>query len=167
MFADDTTIYITGGNLKFLTKKINEDLKYVAQWFDDNSLSLNVEKSNHIIFKPSNRKPDWSGKIKVSNEEIMRVSHTKFLGINIDEKLNWNEHVQSLLLKLSSGIYSLNMTKNILSTSSKRLLYFANIRSHLNYAICVWGPMTTASNLKNYRYNKIKLSVHCLSLIRE
>ena len=80
---------------------------------------------------------EW--KIKVSNEEIIRVSHTNFLGIDIDEKFNWNERVQSLLLKLSSGIYSLNMTKNILSTSSKRLLYFANIQNHLNYAICVWG----------------------------
>ena len=57
-------------------------------------------------------------------------------------------HVQNLALKLASGVYSLNMARNMLSVESKRLIYFSNVYSHLNYATSTWGPMISSSNLK-------------------
>ena len=45
IFVDNTTIYVTGNNIKFSYKNMNEDLSKIAQWFNSNSLSLNIEKS--------------------------------------------------------------------------------------------------------------------------
>ena len=56
-FADDTTVFASGGNIKFLfKKKVNEDLKRLNLWFVSNSLSLNVEKSNYILFRMKSKK---------------------------------------------------------------------------------------------------------------
>ena len=148
MFADDTTIYVSGNYVRFLYKKINEDLKKLTQWFRDNSLSLNSEKTSYILFKNVNRNPNFEGNIYIGSKTINKVSHTKFLGVNIDEHLSWNTHVQNLALKLTSGVYSLNMARNMLSVESKKLIYFSNVYSHLNYAVSAWGPMISSSNLK-------------------
>lgn len=156
MFADDTTVYASGSNIKFLYKKINEDLKRLMEWFNSNSLALNVEKSCHILFRTKNRNPKFSGQIVMNGKEIKRVTYTKFLGAFIDELLNWNMHVNHLLLKLASGLYSLNMCKKLIPSNAKRLLYFANIQSHLSYAISAWGPMISASNLRKIRVQQNK-----------
>ena len=151
VFADDTTIIISGNKLKYLFQKMNEDLKTLTQWFNVNSLSLNVEKSNYILFRTKNKKRDFDGKIKMENRDVKQVSYTKFLGVIIDENLDWNMHIKHVLLKLASGIYSIHATKNLLPTSSKRLLYFSNVQSHLIYGLSAWGPMITASNLRKLR----------------
>ena len=65
---------------------------------------------------------------------------------------NWNSHVKHMLSKLTAGIHSLNMVKNIVPFYLKRIIYLANIQSHLNYAVCVWGSMLTSSNR-----NKVKV----------
>ena len=156
IFADDTTIYVTGNNIKFLYKKMSEDLSKLEEWFNSNSISLNIEKSNYILFKPKNKKPNCNGNIKLEGQELKKVTYTKFLGVHIDENLDWNMHIKHLLLKLASGIYSLNMTKNLLPFNSKRLLYFANIQSHLSYAMSAWGPMITNSNLRKLKVQQNK-----------
>jgi hypothetical protein len=125
---------------------MNEDLKSLTKWFNFNSLSLNVDKSSHIVFKLHNRNPIIDRTLHIDGENIKRVSETKFLGIIIDEHLNWHKHTQYLLLKLASGIYSLNMAKNMLPLSAKKQIYFTNVLSHLTYAMSVWGPMLSASN---------------------
>jgi len=160
MFADDTTIYVTGRNVRFLYRKINEDLKKITQWFKDNSLSLNIEKTSYILFKNMNNRSNFNGNIYIDGKAIQKVNQTKFLGVYIDEHLNWNSHVQHLSLKLASGIYSLNMTRNMLSVNTKRLLYFSHVFSHLNYALSAWGPMISTSNMKKlqvYQNKAIRL----------
>ena len=84
----------------------------------------------------------------MEKRDVKRVNHTKFLGVIIDENLDWNMQIKHVLVKLASGIYSINATKNLLPTSSKRLLYFSNVQSHLTYGLSAWGPMITASNLR-------------------
>ena len=151
-FADDTTVFASGRNIKFLFKKVNEDLKRLNLWFVSNSLSLNVEKSNYILFRMKSKKINCNNKIEIGGKEIRNVRDTKFLGVVIDENLDWNSHVKHMLSKLTAGIHSLNMVKNIVPFYLKRIIYLANIQSHLNYAVCVWGSMLTSSNR-----NKVKV----------
>ena len=166
MFADDTTIYATGSNVRFLYRKINEDLNKITQWFKNNSLSLNIDKTNYILFRNINSNPRFNGNIYMDNKIIQKVSQVKFLGVYIDEYLNWNSHVQKLSLKLSSGIYSLNMARNMISSETKRLVYFAHVFSHLNYALSAWGPMISLSNLKKLQVaqNKAIRSIYNLKI---
>ena len=156
MFADDTTIYATGSNIRFLYKKLNEDLSRVTQWFRVNSLSLNVDKTSYILFETEKNTSNFRGNIFMNNVAIQRVSYTKFLGVYIDKNLNWNSHVHQLSLKLASGIYSLNMARNMLSNKAKRQIYFAQVFSHLNYGLSAWGPMVSKANIKKLQVKQNK-----------
>jgi len=150
-FADDTTLIASGRNLKFLYRKVNEDLRTLSSWFDSNSLTLNVEKSKYILFRSKKKLPNYIGSLKLSGKNICRVKDIKFLGVIVDEFLEWNMQVKSVCTKVISGNYSLRMTKKLLPLKSKLLVYHANIQSHLNYAISSWGPMIKEKDLKQLR----------------
>ena len=135
---------------------MNSDLSNLAHWFKNNSLSLNIDKSNYILFKAKNKEPNFNGTICIDGKQIKKVDNTKFLGVYIDEHLNWSIHIKHLLTKLSSGLYSLNMARNILPFNCKKLLYFAHIQSHLIYGLSAWGPMISASNLRKLKVQQNK-----------
>ena len=148
MFADDTTIYISGKNLKFLYRKMNDDLKRISQWFTKNSLTLNVDKSFYVLFKTKKKLVNYHGNIIMGGTSVKQADSVKFLGVHIDQHLDWNTHCQHLLTKLTMGTYSLFMTKKMLPYFSKRLIYLTNVECHLLYGISAWGPMLTKRNLK-------------------
>ena len=94
LFADDTDILHSDANVKTLNNVVNTELDKLNTWFIKNrpKLSLNVSKTNYILF--GNRKVHSDLYIKIHNNKITRVSETKFLGVWIDEKLNWKKHVE-------------------------------------------------------------------------
>lgn len=148
MFADDTTIFISGKNLKFLYRKINDDMKRLTQWFKENSLTVNVDKSFSVLFKTKKKLANYQGNIIMGGAKVKQVDSVKFLGVHLDQHLDWNIHCQHLLTRLAVGTYSLFMTKNMLPYFSKRLIYLTNVECHLLYGISAWGSMLTQSNLK-------------------
>ena len=60
-----------------------------------------------------------------NNEQLERVSHTKLLGLHIDEHLQWNRHIyHTAQNKISSGLYAINSAKHILSKENLKILYY-------------------------------------------
>ena len=117
LFADDTTIYLKSDNLQKSAELITIDLNTLTDWFRANKLSLNVSKTNFMIFSSKSQTNNTNDiKMTILNEKINRVSFTKFLGIIIDEKLNWHHHIDNIVSKVAGGIYAININKRILST---------------------------------------------------
>ncbi len=84
LYADDTNILVSHNNLNQLISNVNRDLMKISTWFKAKKLSLNVNKSNYMIFKNrfSNRSyPDVN--VMIDNHVISRVPHTKFLGLDL------------------------------------------------------------------------------------
>jgi hypothetical protein len=71
---------------------MNEDLKQLSNWFKTNKLSLNIGKTNYIIFTLSKITGLDEYKLSIDETLINRVNITKFLGLQIDSKLQWLEH---------------------------------------------------------------------------
>ena len=112
LFADDTTIYASGKSLPVLYNTINTELTTLADWFKANKLSLNVTKTVYMIFNKLGRNPIDAGLyIKLGDDIIKEVTHTKFLGLQIDNQLNWNEHLKHVKSKLSNTLYALRTAK--------------------------------------------------------
>ena len=155
-FADDTTIFASGSNLKFLYQKVNKDLKSVNDWFNSNSLTLNVEKTKYILFRSKRKEVNYNGVIRLGNSDITRVTDIKFLGIKIDQYLEWDSQVKHILTRMIAGNYSLSMVKNMLPVKSKLLIYNSNVSSHLNYALSTWGPMLKARDIKKIQVQQNK-----------
>ena len=168
-FADDTTLVFTHRNLNYLHFSIESELRSIQDWFNANKLTLNVEKSSYLLYH--NQKQLVSNfKIELNGVEIPRVNHAKLLGVWLDDKLNWDIHVNKLINKLKCGVGMLWRSKNLLSIKAKKLLYFGQIHSKLSYLNCIWGTMLQnglAQKLSKIQNNAVKLidltsKVECL-----
>jgi hypothetical protein len=104
--------------------------------------------------------------IEIANTLIEKKPFVKFLGIYIDEKLDWHEHIRYIKNKLNSSIYVMRKTKNILSPTHLLILYYSLIYPYLDYGITLWGSThstyvgtiyklqkTTMRIIANVKYN--------------
>ena len=146
LFADDTNLFCSGYDINKLSEIVTEELKKLKEWFAVNMLSLNVSKTNYMVF--SNSKCTRDINIHISNVKIMRVKVTKFLGVLIDEKLTWKEHIGRVKSKVSKSIFLLNRAKHVLNVKSLQTLYNSIVLPHLNYCCELWGN-TYKSRLTN------------------
>ena len=121
-------------------------LDIASDWFKANKLTLNQKKSVCILFK-ANTSVTTPHQLRIDDSTITFVSYTKFLGVWIDESLNWNTHTDKLLLILQRNSHLLLKTKRLLSQHSKKILYYAQIYSHISYGIGVWGPFSSSKQM--------------------
>ena len=89
MFADDTSIFISGSDLYMMEKTLNDEMKKVDTWLKVNKLSLNISKIHFMLLK-GNKTAHYYPKISVDSKYITQVNCIKFLGIMIDDKSTWN-----------------------------------------------------------------------------
>ncbi len=145
LFADDTTIYVSGHSKKSMFDDMRSDLEELIEWFRANKLSLNISKTNCVLFVPPNLKlqdntPTSHCALKFGNEQILQKPNTKFLGVEMDQRLSWSAHYKSLNSKLSRAVYTLNRVKNVLPIDCMKTLYYSLFHSHLTYGLLLWGP---------------------------
>ena len=144
LFADDTNVFVQGKNIVDLVRTMNEELSKLSDWMDVNKLSLNVKKTKCMVF--SLRKSySVSDDVILKGEGIEQVSTFRFLGVIIDNKLCWSDHIQYIKKKMSKGIGILHKAKKILRKESLLTLYNCFIYPYIIYCIEVWG----AASLKN------------------
>ena len=114
LFADDTNIFISHKDLDPLIQIINSEISRLNSWFIANKLSLNLSKTNFIIFtKRKYDRSSVSNKITFDGGAIHQVSSTKFLGVQIDEHLTWSDHIQSVADKISKTCGILSKLKTL------------------------------------------------------
>ena len=139
IFADDTTIYTAGRDVSLLCNNMNKDLEQLSHWFKTNKLSLNISKTNCIVFTLNKTTRYDKLKLNIDNSQIHMVDSTKFLGIHIDSRLHWHEPVKHVKKKISSVLYALNSSKHILQESHMKTLYHSLVQAHLSYGCLLWG----------------------------
>ena len=141
MYADDTTLTTTLQTRPNSSTPINEALSDVNIWLQLNKLSLNTKKTKYMIFHHPNKKfiePNLS----INETTIERVNTFNFLGLTLDENLNWKAHINKISNKISRAIGIMNKLKHILPLNIKLTLYNTLILPHINYNIMVWGNHT-------------------------
>ena len=87
--------------------------------------------------------------INIEGHPIDEVSYTKFLGVYIDNKLNWKKHISIITGKVARAIGVIVRAKRLLNQNSLKTLYFSFIYPFLTYCNHVWGNacMTTLNSL--------------------
>ena len=160
LFADDACLSLQDEDPKTLQDKVNLELTKINQWLMKNKLYLNYDKSTYLIF--TNRKYTHKFQISINNKIIGQSCSTKYLGVTIDEKLSWKDHIQNLKSKLAKNCYALAKAKNYLDQSTLRSMYYSLIYSHLQYGISSWGcaaksHLTTVETLQKQALRHICL----------
>ena len=142
MFADDTNLFYSNKDIKSLYEFVNRELININTWFQTNKLSLNVDKTKYVLFHKSRQKnkiPLNLPSLKIDQTEIKREQSLKFLGVLVDENLNWKNHIDLLLSKISKSIGVLYKASKLLNFRCLKSIYFALIHSYINYANVAWA----------------------------
>ena len=132
LFADDINIFCSNENVEVLQDTLNRELAKLFVWFSINKLSLNLGKTNYMLFR--SRPPDLELHLKINNAEIPKVTATKLLGIIIiDDRLNWKPHIQSVKSKLSCIVSIMYKASKLITTAGLYTLYCSLFQPHISY----------------------------------
>ena len=131
-----------------MERTINLDLFNVKEWLLANKLSLNIKTEYLLIGSPHNIKHLSSEpNVCVGNESIERVQVTKALGVQLDEHLAFNSHVDHISSKVSAGISALKRIKEYTDQETLKSVYYALVQPHFDYCCEVWDSIdATLSN---------------------
>ena len=129
-FADGTNLIYFSKSVYRLNKYVNLDLKNLTYWLNANGISLNVKKTELVIFKHQRKKIDSPIKIKLNCERLYPSKSVKYLGNKIDENLNWKQHIHDITIKLDIANALLSIIRNYVNKHILRTIYFAIFDSH-------------------------------------
>ena len=149
-FADDTNLLYINKSLKVMCKKINFDLKGITDWLNANRLSLNVDKTEFIIFRSPRKLLDYDVNIRLNGQRLYPSSYIVYLGVLLDEHLSWKPHVNELIKKLNRSNSMLSKIRHYVDINALRSIYFSIFSSHINYCCQIWGQNG------NYQLNRIQ-----------
>ena len=99
------------------------------------------EKQNLLSFDPQVSKFE-SVTLKLHHSKLFESSKIKYIGIILDNKLNWKAHTIELAKKLSCAVGLLYKIRNFCPLSVLRSLYFSIFNSHLSYGLVIWGNVS-------------------------
>jgi hypothetical protein len=138
LFAGDTSIKITDTNRRDFIVNANQTFQDINTWFRVNLFILNLNKTQYLEFRSKNYY-NVKTQIKYDQECITSASETKFLGLTIDDTLSWKQHIEQVLNKMCTACYALRNLKHIVPIDTLGVIYFAHIRSIINYGTIFWG----------------------------
>ena len=98
IFADDTNLFCTSKDIVSFSVTICNELMKLKKWFALNKLSSNITRTIYMIFCKTKYKDNIQ--ISIGNKLIDKVNETKFLGVLINDQLNWQSHIKQIVTKL-------------------------------------------------------------------
>ena len=140
LYADDTCLYYASANHQILTESLNADLLLIDIWLKRNRLALNVPKCELLFIGTKKRLkniivPD----VYIQNVPLKRVTHCKYLGIVIDEHLDWGKHIEYLSKKVLKDIYLLKRIRPYVTQQTALIFYKSVIQCKFDYCSAIWG----------------------------
>ena len=133
-YADDNVFYAFGSNLDEVKQNLSQDLLKLSEWFYENSMFLNLEKCHYMCLG----KDSVVDLLRLCGEDLAASELETVLGIQIDNKLNFENHIKSLCNKASQKLGVLQRISNMLDTQKKNLLLNSVRKSQFSYFPLVW-----------------------------
>ena len=159
LFADDTALVASAGNPVLLQSKMNSEVEKVQDWLLANKLSVHYVKKSQYMLINSNlnvRIDDNCFELKMGNHIIDRTKSYRYLGLLVDEKLSWANHIDEICLKLSQIAGVIFKIRSLLTKEALMLVYHALVNSKLRYGLICWATASQYLLDKvNVAHNKI------------
>ena len=131
-YADDNTPYTTKNSITSLLETLEVETNTLLDWFRNNEMKPNEDKCHLLLINQENIS------VNVGKENISCSSSVDLLGIKIDDKLNFNEHVSKLCKKGNQKLHALARISKYMNKDKLRLIMRTFITSQFNYAPLTW-----------------------------
>ena len=143
LFADDSTATYSHHNQKETVTTLREEFVKVLEWLNTNKLIINLQKTHLMLF--TNRKRPQSINITVNGHVIQEKTEIKFLGVIVDNQLNWHAHVNYISNKISKSVAILRILRGFFPKHILKTLYLTLIYPYFNYCNIIWGTAYTST----------------------
>ena len=137
LYADDTCLLISAPTLNDLQIKANSEMNRMYKWMLSNKLSLNYSKTKFMLFQRQKKSPTLN--LYINDNKIEQVSCFDYLGVKIDNRLSWKDHIKHLESKLAQSCGAIARIRHITSQKCLRVLYYGHVYSYLQYAVLAWS----------------------------
>lgn len=152
LFADDSTLYITGEDIPTMIYSANTDLQTLYTWCLSNRMTINLNKTFSMIF--TNKKYTNPPPLLYNTDIIHNTNKHTLLGITFDDNMTFKTHISALVLKLSRIVSLLYRIKDFMPTYVLKILYDAHVLSHLQYCSPIWCSTYPTHLLPVFRLQK-------------
>ena len=140
IFADDTNVFFHCENIHDIIPLGQTIMLGLNSWFKANKMTLNTDKTSFIIFKSKYLNiPNIPNEIEFLNTKITRAAQVKFLGITLDENLNWDTHINEICNRLKALFHVFYSIRDFLSKEDIKTIYYTLIYSRIKYGITIFG----------------------------
>ena len=148
-FADDNTPYVEANNINKVIKTLENDSIWLFQWFSDNQIKAN--KNDCLLAINNNEKVSMN----IDDIKIENTSSEKLIGIIIDSKLNFKQHLEGIIKNFSRKMNVLSRITPYVTLVKPNLLMISFFTSQLNYCSLVWICYNRIINNKISRLHEI------------
>jgi hypothetical protein len=148
-FADDTALLYKANSINELQIMMQNDVNALRWWFTKNMMVMSPKTkyiifnlSKHISFMSSLKYHEITCPVSLNRcdcQALEQVDSIKYLGLWVDSKLSWKEHIVYLKMKLVKYIRIFYMLRDVCYTQLLRSIYFAFVNSKIEYGIEIWG----------------------------
>ena len=142
IFADDANVFYTSKDFQDLESTMNEEFSKILKYCATNKLSVNLKKTKFMIITNKKLIP----RINIANLEC--TEHIKYLGVYLDNKITWHQHIKHINNKLAKNLGILNKLRHHLNLKMLKQLYYNVIYPYINYGILSWGNTHKTKLLK-------------------
>ena len=163
LYADDSAIWRSGKQLQQTIQKLNTDVQKIQRWCDLWGFKLNEKKTVAIIFSKNNEHLKHKVDIRINGKQIETVSSVKFLGLTFDQRLNWAEHINNVVISCKKKI---NLMRSLTgqqwgaSKTSMLKIYRTLIRPRMEYGVELFHTASKAAlqKLNSIQYTCLRLA---------
>ena len=147
-YADDTTLYSCDYEVRNVITRLEQDANRLTAWFPENYMKLNEDKCHFILFGTSKERAN----IHIAEAQIEESGEEKLLGIALDKKLSFKNHVKTICKKASQKLHALARISIYMEPEKLKLLMKTFVMSQFSYCSLIW--MLHDRNLNN-KINRI------------
>ena len=137
-YADDNTISAWANSIQELILTLESESETAIKWFRDNEMIVNPDKFQAIIINKHGKSERNNYTLKFNEYEIESKNSVTLLGIDIDNKLSFHDHIHTLTRKAAGQLNYLISKKKFLNIEAKKVLIESFIISNFNYCPLVW-----------------------------
>jgi hypothetical protein len=129
MYADDSTIHISGKNISDIQTKVQEDLNRIELWCKDDNMFINCNKTKCMTVGTKQKLAFQNEELflTINSEQLQHSTCEKLLGIKIDSNLNWKNQIDKICSIISPNIYHLSKNKKYLNLELRQLFNWGSV----------------------------------------
>ena len=136
MYADDTTLSVSGKNAQDISNKLTCDLESIVKWLNVNDLVLNTDKTHIMLIGTAGRLRTVDDKdfaVFVSGKKLERLKKAKCLGVIVDEQLKWHDQVNNIVQRVFCKLSLIRRLKPFLDCDTLNFIFKAFVQPIFDY----------------------------------